>query len=231
METAKTLTEAEMIIRLSLGFLAGGIIGFERSSRRQVAGLRTHILIALGATSLMLLSIWLPQTFSPLRLGDPGRIAAQVFSGMGFLGVGAIIRLGNNVKDLTTAASLWVTAAIGMLMGAGMFVLASSAVILSLVTLTFLGKVDKKIFPETRNKFPEIHYKDSNSPDTKIALDVLKKFGIKKLSVNVKQNLRKGKNSGVRFLVNMPDIVDISRLARELKSSCDIVRVEIKENF
>ena len=67
-------------------FIAGAVIGFERSSRRQVAGLRTHILIALGATLLMLLSIWLPQTFLGDRSGDPGRIAAQVVSGIGFLG-------------------------------------------------------------------------------------------------------------------------------------------------
>ena len=82
------LTELDMIIRLALVFTAGFIIGIERSSRRQVAGLRTHILISLDASCLMLLSIWIPQQ---LEGSDPGRIAAQVVAGVGFLGAGAVI--------------------------------------------------------------------------------------------------------------------------------------------
>ena len=152
MDAFETITEIEMIIRLCLGFAAGGIIGFERSSRRQIAGLRTHILIALGATCLMLLSIWVPQKFISLKNGDPGRIAAQVVSGIGFLGAGAIIRLGNNVKGLTTAASLWLVAAIGMLIGAGMYIVAAAAEVLGFVTLTLLERVERKIFPKAQNE-------------------------------------------------------------------------------
>jgi putative Mg2+ transporter-C (MgtC) family protein len=139
------MTEIDIVIRLCLAFVAGGVIGMERSSRRQVAGLRTHILIAVGACCLMLLSIWLPQQ---LNSGDPGRIAAQVVSGIGFLGAGAIIRLGNNIRGLTTAASLWLTAAIGLSIGAGMFIAALTAVILALVTLMFLNRLERKLFPE-----------------------------------------------------------------------------------
>jgi len=142
------ITELDIIIRLCLGFLAGGIIGFERSSRRQVAGLRTHILIAVGATCLMLLSIWLPEHIGGPNKGDPGRIAAQVVSGMGFLGAGAIIRLGNNIRGLTTAASLWLTAAIGMTIGAGMYIAAFTTVILAIIALMLLNKVEKKLFPD-----------------------------------------------------------------------------------
>jgi putative Mg2+ transporter-C (MgtC) family protein len=141
-----SITEIDIVIRLCLAFAGGGIIGFERSYRRQVAGLRTHILIALGAASLMLLSIWIPQNFS--ERGDPGRIAAQVVSGIGFLGAGAIIRLGSNIKGLTTAASLWLTAAIGLTIGAGMYITAITAEILALVTLFVLHKVEDKIFPD-----------------------------------------------------------------------------------
>jgi len=140
------ITEIDIVIRLCLAFLGGGIIGFERSFRRQVAGLRTHILIALGAASLMLLSIWIPQTFS--ERGDPGRIAAQVVSGIGFLGAGAIIRLGSNIRGLTTAASLWLTAAIGLTLGAGMFITAVTAEVLALITLIVLHKVENKLFPD-----------------------------------------------------------------------------------
>ena len=139
------LTELDIIIRLCLSFVAGSIIGFERSSRRQIAGLRTHILIALGSACLMLLSIWLPQQ---LNGGDPGRIAAQVVSGMGFLGAGAIIRLGNNIKGLTTAASLWLTAAIGLTIGAGMYIAAFTVVALALIALILMNRLEKKVFPD-----------------------------------------------------------------------------------
>ena len=220
-----------MVIRLLLGFVAGGIIGFERSSSRQVAGLRTHILIALGATGLMLLSIWLPRQFYTSANGDPGRIAAQVVSGIGFLGAGAIIRLGNNIKGLTTAASLWLTAAIGLIIGAGMYLVAAVVVALSLITLVLLSRVEKKVFPESKFKFLEVHYREGCSPDFEFALGILKNFGIKNQSINVNQNLGKGKKTKVRFLVSLPSSVDFSQLTREFKSSGDIVRLEIKEKF
>jgi putative Mg2+ transporter-C (MgtC) family protein len=139
------MSEIDSVIRLCIAFAAGGIIGIERSSRRQVAGLRTHILIAIGSCCLMMLSIWLPQQLS---VGDPGRIAAQVVSGMGFLGAGAIIRLGSNIRGLTTAASLWLTAAVGLAIGAGMFVAALTAVILAIITLILLHRLERKLFPE-----------------------------------------------------------------------------------
>jgi putative Mg2+ transporter-C (MgtC) family protein len=139
------MTEVDFVIRLCLAFAAGGIIGIERSSRHQVAGLRTHILIAVGSCCLMLLSIWLPQQ---LNSGDPGRIAAQVVSGMGFLGAGAIIRLGSNIRGLTTAASLWLTAAVGLTIGAGMFIAALTTVILAIITLILLNRLERKLFPE-----------------------------------------------------------------------------------
>jgi len=142
---AEPLTEFDIIIRICLAFVAGIVIGLERSSRRQVAGLRTHTLIALGASCLMLLSIWLPQQIGG---GDPGRIAAQVVAGMGFLGAGAIIKLGNNIRGLTTAASLWLTAAIGLTIGAGMFLAALVVIVLALITLIFMHFLERKIFPE-----------------------------------------------------------------------------------
>ena len=142
---AVPITEFDIVIRLVLAFAAGVVIGLERSSRRQVAGLRTHTLIALGAACLMLLSIWLPQQ---LGAGDPGRIAAQVVAGMGFLGAGAIIKLGNSIRGLTTAASLWLTAAIGLVIGAGMFVAALTVIVLALITLILMHFFERKIFPE-----------------------------------------------------------------------------------
>jgi putative Mg2+ transporter-C (MgtC) family protein len=224
------LTETDMVIRLSLGFLAGAIIGIERASRRQVAGLRTHILISTGATLLMLLSIWLPQEYNGLKNGDPGRIAAQVVSGIGFLGAGAIIRLGNNIRGLTTAASLWLIAAVGMAIGAGMFLAAGITVVISLITLIVLGKLEKVFFPSTRNKVLELSYKDSN-PAAEEAVEILRGFGIRAQSVDVAQSTGKGKSAKLRILVSIPDATDISKLAKALKTAGDVSKIEIKEKY
>jgi putative Mg2+ transporter-C (MgtC) family protein len=228
----RSLTEIDMIIRLLLSFAAGTIIGAERSSRRQVAGLRTHILIALGSTCLMLLSVWLPRQFNPSGGGDAGRIAAQVVSGIGFLGAGAIIRLGNNVKGLTTAASLWLTAAIGLVVGAGMYIVAAVTEALALVALTVMDRVEKKIFPEAQNKFLEVHYKHNLAPNTEFTQEILKNNGVKIQTINVIQGgLGKNKRTRVSYLVSIPYSVDISNLAKLFKESEDIDRIELKEKF
>ncbi|MDR2403246.1 MAG: MgtC/SapB family protein [Spirochaetaceae bacterium] len=225
-----SLTEWDMIIRLCLSFAAGGIIGIERSSRRQVAGLRTHILIAMGATLLMLLSIWLPLQHPGMKNGDPGRIAAQVVSGIGFLGAGAIIRLGNNIKGLTTAASLWLIAAVGLTIGAGMFVAAGIAELLSLITLFALDMLEKRLFPNERNKVMEISYK-ANNADTRETQDIVKSFGVRIQSVDVEQNIWKHKGTRLRLLVGLPESTDLAKLAKALKATNTVERIEIKEKY
>ena len=229
MDNAHVLTEMDMVIRLFLGFVAGAIIGFERSSRRQVAGLRTHILIATGSTLLMLLSIYLPQQYNPMRTSDPGRIAAQVVSGIGFLGAGAIIRLGNNVRGLTTAASLWFVAAVGLAVGSGLFLMAALAEVLAIIALVLLGMVEKRIFPSSRYKMLEISYKE-NIQSTKEVMDLVKSSGIQVQSIDVNQS-SKLKGTKLRLLVRIPDSTDIASLARSIKATGDVGKVEIKEKY
>jgi putative Mg2+ transporter-C (MgtC) family protein len=224
------LTETAIVVRLGLAFLAGAIIGFERSSRHQVAGLRTHILIAVGAALLMILSIWLPQEFSGMKNGDPGRIAAQVVSGIGFLGAGAIVRLGNNIRGLTTAASLWLIAAVGLAIGAGMYLAAGIAEAISLVTLFGLDFVEKKFFPAERNKVLELYFK-TNNPATDTILDICRNHGVRTQSMDVNQGTGKAKGTRLRILVSIPDSMDIARFAKELKSAGEAARVEIKEKY
>ena len=135
-----TLSFGELVLRLGLTLALCGLIGLERESRDQVAGLRTHILVGLGAALFTLVSAYGFEEF--LRGGDsafprydPTRIAAQVVSGIGFLGAGAIIRQGFNVRGLTTAAALWIVAAIGMAAGAGYYVAAAATTVLVLASL------------------------------------------------------------------------------------------------
>jgi putative Mg2+ transporter-C (MgtC) family protein len=233
------MTELDMLIRLGLGFVAGAVIGLERASQHQVAGLRTHILIATGATLLMLLSIWLPQEFTGMKNGDPGRIAAQVVSGIGFLGAGAMIRLGNNIRGLTTAASLWLIAAVGMAIGAGMFVAAGITLVITLITLIVLNPIEARLFPRERNKLLEITFTPDNPelPELQDCLYILQSFGVRVLSMDVAEGIGRGKEKGrgndvrLQLLVGIPDAADIAKLVMALKTKAKIERIEIKEKY
>lgn len=133
----------ELIVRLILSAVLGGLIGIEREANNRPAGLRTHVLVALGSCLIMLISVY---GFSEDGDGDPARLAAQVVSGIGFLGAGTILRNGNNIKGLTTAASLWVSGGIGLAIGNGYYVGGLSTAIIVLFTLISLGLLEKRIF-------------------------------------------------------------------------------------
>ena len=126
------------IFKLSLSLLLGCLVGFERKRKGQIAGVRTFALISMGATLAMILSIYVPQEYLGLKNGDPGRIAAQVVTGIGFLGAGAIIQMKGSVRGLTTAAGIWIIAAIGMAVGVGLYSLSLAATALVLVVLLFV---------------------------------------------------------------------------------------------
>ena len=126
-----------MSLRLLLAAGLGAAIGLEREYRKKPAGLRTNILIALGSALFTILSIQLAQIG-----GTPDRIAAQIVTGMGFLGGGAILRSGTGVKGMTTAATIWVNAAIGMAAGAGQYALATMATGLTLLVLAVLPPIE-----------------------------------------------------------------------------------------
>ncbi|MBQ3959017.1 MAG: MgtC/SapB family protein [Muribaculaceae bacterium] len=128
------------IFKLLLSMLLGATVGYERRLKGQTAGLRTFALIAMGATLAMLISIYIPQVYFGLKNGDPGRIAAQVVSGIGFLGAGAIIQMKGSVRGLTTAAGIWISACIGLAVGAGMYVISVIATLLIITGLTAQGR-------------------------------------------------------------------------------------------
>lgn len=140
------------IFKLALSLVLGSVIGLERRRKGQIAGMRTFSLICMGATLAMLVSIYIPQEYMGLKNGDPGRIAAQVISGIGFLGAGAIIQMKGSVKGLTTAAGIWSMAAIGLAVGAGMYVISISAVVLILFVLTIAENLEHKLFKTNESK-------------------------------------------------------------------------------
>lgn len=128
--------------RLLLSVVLSGIIGLERESLNRPAGFRTHILVCIGSALTMLVSQEIYFMYKGLVAVDPGRIAAQVISGIGFLGAGTIIREGAAVKGLTTAASLWAVAGIGLAVGAGMYTAAVISTGLVFLTLISLGRLE-----------------------------------------------------------------------------------------
>lgn len=130
-----TVTPMNSMLRLILSMFLGVIVGSERKRKGQIAGVRTFALISMGACLAMLLSIYVPQEYLGLKNGDPGRIAAQVITGIGFIGGGAIIQMKGSVRGLTTAAGIWATAIIGMACGIGMYLCAFGATAMILVVL------------------------------------------------------------------------------------------------
>lgn len=131
------------IFKLVMSLMLGSIVGLERKSKGQIAGDRTFALISMGATLAMLLSIYIPQEYMGLKNSDPGRIAAQVVTGIGFLGAGAIVQMKGSVRGLTTAAGIWMVAAIGLAIGAGMYVVSLIATALVLFILVTLERYDR----------------------------------------------------------------------------------------
>ena len=142
------LSDSQIILRLVLSVVLSGFIGFERQLHRRSAGLRTHILVCLGSCLIMLTSLYVFDIYKEIASIDPSRIAAGVITGIGFLGAGTIIRDREGVKGLTTAASLWVVAGIGLAVGCGFFSAGISATALTLVVLLILRRIEGKIFCE-----------------------------------------------------------------------------------
>lgn len=134
------------VFRLVMSMLLGMVVGAERKRKGQTAGIRTFALISMGACLAMLLSIYVPQVYLGLKNGDPGRIAAQVITGIGFLGGGAMIQMRGTVKGLTTAAGIWITAIIGMAVGMGMYIISivtTGLVLIALITFEQYSKRKK----------------------------------------------------------------------------------------
>ena len=173
---------AEVVLRVVLAGVFGGAIGAERKIREREAGLRTHMLVSIGAALFTLVSAY---GFSDFHFSnasgvtyDPTRIAAQVVTGIGFLGAGAIIRQGLSVRGLTTAASLWVVAAIGIATGAGYYSAALITTVVVLVSLWPLRIIAFRLFERVRpgELRLEVELQPTQSPS--ILLDPLEKRGV-----------------------------------------------------
>ena len=141
--------QGEMVLRLLLAAAFGGIVGMERGSGDRPAGFRTHILVCAGSALIMLVSMYGFEGFDKVpfeypKNRDSARIAAQVVSGIGFLGAGTILHEGITVRGLTTSASLWMISAIGLATGAGRYSIGAAATLITFITLTAFHSVEKR---------------------------------------------------------------------------------------
>lgn len=205
------LSDKDIILRLILATVLGGIIGIERESINRPAGFRTHILVCVGSALTMLVSISMGKKFG---IGaDPGRIAAQVISGIGFLGAGTIIREGASIRGLTTAASLWTVAAIGLAVGSGYYVGAIFATGLVILTLITLSKVENLVFKKKHHFIINIMIKDRPGQLGKIGT------ALGEMAVNIK-NIRMFREEedliSLELLVRVPANVDFSEVVNKL---------------
>lgn len=213
------------IFKLTLSLVLGAVIGAERRRRGQIAGMRTFSLICMGATLAMLVSIYVPQEYMGLKNGDPGRIAAQVISGIGFLGAGAIIQMKGLVKGLTTAAGIWMTAAIGLAVGAGMYAVSIAAVVLILLILSFVERYESKLFKAGESKIIRIKTRGIVE-DINPFSEVMRKDGIQIVDVFIRHDFG-GNHSVLNYVVLARHQHDFQSLFKQLRSLGDLSSITL----
>ena len=216
----------QIAIRLLAAAALGAVVGFERERRNQPAGLRTHIILAIGAALAMIISVEVPALFhNQTGAGDPGHIAAQVVSGIGFLGAGAILRYGTNVRGLTTAASVWTVAIIGLATGAGLYLTAAGATALLLLSLTLLNLVERHfIHPEIEWS---VTFQAEDGPETvaqfrQVLHDQCRKVRSLGYSKNAADNLLV-----IEAAVSTPETENIHQLVEKLSTLPGVKQVRV----
>ena len=202
------------VFKLTLSLLLGCVVGLERKRKGQIAGLRTFALISMGATLAMILSIYIPQEYMGLKNGDPGRVAAQVITGVGFLGAGAIIQMKGSVRGLTTAAGIWMVATIGMAVGVGMYLVSVIATLLIIFILVTLERYEHKLNIGQESKIVRVKVKgilgtqsDYSTIFTRHAIHVSDEY----LKFDYEQNF-----TIINFVILTKGGVDFAALFREI---------------
>ncbi|MBI1724467.1 MAG: MgtC/SapB family protein [Candidatus Tectomicrobia bacterium] len=211
-------------VRLIEAAFLGGLIGFERERNNQPAGLRTHIILCLGSALIMVVS---HRVASGGAVYDPGRIAAQVVSGIGFLGAGAILRMGASVRGLTTAASIWTTSGIGLAVGAGMHAEAISATAILLLSLAALKRVGRRITGRLRFRRLVIEVRQEDEEILQEIEDILSKERCNVRSMEVKKHLETG-TFHVQVEMSVPRDFDPAHLLEALTRNPYVIEADVR---
>jgi len=221
------ITEWQIALRLLAAAVLGGLVGLEREKHNQPAGLRTHVILTLGSALAMTVSIDLAMQFQPLvPNGDPARLAAQVVSGIGFLGAGAIFRYGTSIKGLTTATSLWTVAIVGLAVGAGHFFSAIVATALLLVALATLDILEKRFLSSVITRTITIRVKDRPLLVGEVE-QILQDLGIGIKSINVSKDMENNEVE-VEAITKVPSQQSTDKLISRLSHIQGIQGFEIQ---
>ncbi|HVZ72944.1 MAG TPA: MgtC/SapB family protein [Polyangia bacterium] len=219
--------QLELMARIALGTGLGAVIGLERDLHGRPAGLRTHALVALGSATFMVVStrfvFFQRYAAGDLVEVDGSRIAASVVSGIGFLGAGAILRTGISIRGLTTAAALWLVAAIGLAAGGGMYAIAVFATVIGLFTLTMLRWFEDRGEPVARQRVSVII--DEARTDVPALVATLTRPGVKVLQEEYE---RDEDETRVTFEVRAAAALDGHELARHLDGLDGIKHLKIE---
>ncbi|MGE5509160.1 MAG: MgtC/SapB family protein [Chitinophagales bacterium] len=220
-----TLSNEEMVARLLLAALLAGIIGLERESRHRAAGLRTHLLVSVGSALVMLISVYGFPGF-PLDRRDPARLAAQVVSGIGFLGAGTILREGVSIRGLTTAASLWVVSGIGLAAGAGFYAGALVTTVLTGLALLYLSRLERFVNPVRAERY--LIKVAGRARELGSLEDRLKRLGIRVRQVDLEYCTNE-EASLISLGIYVPDQVSPAAVVAALAESPETLEVHLDE--
>ncbi|SJZ34607.1 MgtC/SapB family protein [Garciella nitratireducens] len=218
-----SLTYLEIIKRLLLALILSGVIGFEREITNKPAGFRTHILVCIGSTIIMLISIKMHEIYRYESDIDPTRLGAQVISGIGFLGAGTIIREGATVKGLTTAATLWVVSCIGLAVGAGFYIISLVASICILITLLVFIKIENYYILRKNLQYLSIMAKNQSGQLGKIG-DALGSINI--LIKNIEMDVPNDEKIIFYFTLQVPSCIKKEDIIKELSEIPGILSVK-----
>lgn len=209
--------------------IVGGLIGFEREIGNRPAGFRTHTLVCVGSTLVMLTSQFIFEEYSGIVNLDPARLGAQVISGIGFLGAGTILKLGPRVRGLTTAASLWVVACLGLAIGAGYYWGAITATILVYITLILLKKVEGIFVRDISALEIDLQLRNKPGQIAKVT-DVMGRLNIQIRDIRIFHNEDEDEDiwMKIKFYVRLPAGMNRDILLAELKQ-IDGVIIESEE--
>ena len=198
--------------RFAASFVCGFLIGLERKSRQHIVGVRTLVLISTSSTLLTILSVYMAE--HGIVTGDPTRIAAGVVTGIGFLGGGAILRQGLNIRGLTTATIMFTACALGLACGAGLYIPVAITMLIIIVVLYALSRLERRIFPAAKTKKLNLRLEGTDFNQAKLK-EIMANNGLIVNDINIEYTAKENQTK-LSFTVKTPDDLDTLKLSLEL---------------
>ncbi len=222
--------DVEIVFRLVLASFLGGLVGLEREVHGREAGIRTYLLVSLGSALIMIVSEYLAFEYQGKFAGDlfrvdPGRIAAQAITGIGFLGAGVIIRYKNSIRGLTTAASMWVVCAVGLAIGAGYYLFGSVVSGIAILSLVGLKRIEKKLSKDWYEEMIIVS-EDAEGQIDRIQ-ELVDKYNIKVTKLNIRKDFEK-KEITLGFRLRLRAVQPDRNILKEVFGVPGIKRVDLQ---